>query len=247
MSTLNVVFWSQAAALLFGVGVSLVFPAGDVETADLVWGGIAGLVGTVGIFALYRGLAFGRMAVVSPLAGLLSALIPLALGVALGERPQGIEWAGVLIALPAIWLVAAGESSRGRGSGVAMGLLAGLGFGLFFAAISQAGDAAGFWPLVGARAASVSLMTLVVIQRREEIPVRRDWFSIFLVGIGDILANVFLLVAYRSGLISLTSVLTSLYPAVTVLLAVLLLDERLTRRQLDGLFLALLAVTLIAI
>jgi drug/metabolite transporter (DMT)-like permease len=167
--------------------------------------------------------------------------------VVLGERPQVAEWIGVVLALPAIWFVASGSSSEGGSGGVLLGLLAGVGFGLFFVALSQAGDSAGFWPLVAARAASVSLMAAVYSRRREQAPARPDWLAITLVGVGDILANVFLLLAFRSGLISLTSVLSSLYPAVTVLLAVTILGENLIRRQIVGLCLALIAVALIAL
>lgn len=247
VSTLTLVFWSQFVGLIFGVGASLLFPTTSLETRDVIWGAVAGLAGLIGIFALYHGLAWGRMAVVSPLAGLISALIPLGFGVALGERPQGVEWLGVGIALPAIWIVAAGaETEKGHG-GAGMGLIAGLGFGLFFAALSQAGDGAGFWPLVAARAASVGLLAIVLTTRREGLPAAGSRLVITLVGIGDILANVFLLLAYRSGLISLVSVLTSLYPAVTVLLAVVILKEPLARRQLIGVALALVAVGLIAV
>ncbi|MDQ3500680.1 MAG: DMT family transporter [Actinomycetota bacterium] len=247
VSTFSLVFWSQLVGLAFGVVASLLFPATAFEIRDLAWGAVAGTVGLVGILALYHGLAWGRMAVVSPLAGLISAVIPLGLGVALGERPQGLEWLGVAIALPAIWIVAAGaETEKGRG-GVGMGLIAGVGFGLFFAALAQAGDGAGFWPLVASRTASVTLLAVVVAKRREPVPATGSRLVIYLVGIGEVLANVFLLLAYRSGLISLVSVLASLYPAITVLLAVSILKEPLARRQIIGVALALVAVALIAL
>lgn len=247
VSTWIVVFWSQVVGLLLGLGASLIFPADGLSTADLLWGVVSGLAGMIGIFALYEGLARGRMAVVSPLAALLSALIPVGIGVAIGERPLTHEWMGVALAFPAIWAVAAGTDAKGKQGGVGMGLLAGVGFGLFFAAIAQAGDGAGFWPLVAARATSGALFGVVVWRRREPLPPAGSRFLIVIVGVGDALANVFLLVAYRSGLMSLVSVLASLYPALTVCLAVLVLKEPLRRRQLLGLGLALAAVVLIAL
>ncbi|MGH8957169.1 MAG: EamA family transporter [Acidimicrobiia bacterium] len=248
VSTIAVVFWSQLVGLVFGVAVSLLFPAAFLQTSDLVWGAIAGIVGTGGIYALYQGLARGRMSVVSPLAALLSALIPLGLGLSMGERPLPLEWIGVLLALPAIWLVASGVSESAESSGgVGHGILAGLGFGLYFVALAQTTDGAGFWPLVASRAASSLVMAFALLARRVPSPPSGTRLLVVLVGIGDIAANVFLLLAFRSGLLTLVSVLASLYPAITVLLAVLILKEPIAWRQRLGLGLAMAAVALIAL
>lgn len=247
MPTLAVVLWSQAVGLILAVVAALLFPAADITGLDLFWGAAGGIAGTVGIFALYQGLAAGRMSVVSPVAAMLTALVPLALGVGLGERPGLIEWIGILLAFPAIWLVASTTQEVGDGTGgVRYGLIAGLGFGLFFAALSQAGGGAGFWPLVAARFASVSVVTVVALLRRVPAPQRGTRLMIAVVGIGDILANVFLLLAFRSGLLTLVAVLASLYPAMTVLLAVWVLSERIGRRQRVGLFVVLVSIALIA-
>ncbi len=246
MSTWGVVYWSQLIGLGGALMASLLFPAEGVQIGDLVWGVIGGLTGTGAIYLLYRGLAVGRMSVVSPLAALLSALIPVTLGVLIGERPLPLEWLGVALALPALWLVAAGEGSDSE-SGARYGVLAGLGFGLFFAALAQTGDGAGFWPLVAARTASISVMTIALLRGRIAPPVRGSRLMIAGVGIGDVLANVFLLIAYRSGSLALVSVLASLYPAVTVLLATVILKERIGARQRFGLALAMAAVLLIAL
>jgi drug/metabolite transporter (DMT)-like permease len=248
MATIVVVFWSQLVGLILGVVVSLFFPAPSLELSDLIWGAVAGLVGTGGIFALYQGLARGRMSVVSPLAALLSALIPLGIGLGMGERPLPLEWMGVALALPAIWLVSrAGDQGDDSPVGVGYGIVAGLGFGLFFAAIAQTGDGAGFWPLVGARVSSVVLMAMAMAVRRVAIPPRGTRLLVASVGLGDIAANVFLLLAFRAGLVTLVAVLASLYPAVTVLLAVVLLREPMNRPQRLGLALAAAAVVLIAV
>ncbi|MGH8924855.1 MAG: EamA family transporter [Acidimicrobiia bacterium] len=247
MATIAVVFWSQLAGLALGVATSLIFSANALKATDLMWGAIGGIVGTGGIFALYQGLARGRMSVVSPLAALLSALIPLGIGLGMGERPLPLEWLGVLLALPAIWLVASGMGGGDSSGGVAYGVMAGLGFGLFFAALAQTGEGAGFWPLVASRMASVVLMAIGMVVRRVALPPAGTRVLVALVGIGDIAANVFLLLAFRSGLVTLVAVLASLYPAITVLLAVLILKEPIARRQRLGLGLAMAAVVLIAI
>jgi drug/metabolite transporter (DMT)-like permease len=247
MPTLAVVLWSQTVGLILGVVAAVLFPAGDITPVDLWWGAAGGIAGTVGIFALYEGLAVGRMSVVSPVAALLTALVPLALGLGLGERPGPIEWIGIVLAFPAIWLVASSthEVVDAKG-GTKYGLVAGLGFGLFFAAISQAGDGAGLWPLVAARSASVAVVAIVALLRRVPAPQQGTRTLIAVVGIGDILANVFLLLAFRSGLLTLVAVLASLYPAITVLLAVWVLSEPIGRRQRLGLLVALVSIALIA-
>jgi drug/metabolite transporter (DMT)-like permease len=162
-------------------------------------------------------------------------------------------------------LVAAAGDFEGAG-GVGFGVVAGLGFGLFFAALAQTGDGSGFWPLVAARFSQVAILTVLVGRQtflvgRQAFLVRRQGMGgskrfglppagnrLALVGLGvaDMLANVFVLLAFRSGLLTLVGVLTSLYPAVTVLLAVWVLSEPIGPRQKVGLLLALLAAGLIA-
>lgn len=245
--TIAVVLWSQAMGWMLAVMAALVFPAIKVSATDVWWGAAGGLVGTVGLFALYRGLAVARMGVVSPVAALLTALVPLTLGVALGERPGTTDWLGIALAFPAIWLVASTtQEPDGVRGGARYGLLAGLGFGLFFAALAQAGDDAGFWPLVAARTASVAVLAIVAATRRVLPPPPGTRFMVAVVGAGDILANVFLLLAFRSGYLTLVAVLASLYPAMTVLLAVWILSEPIGHRQRLGLVVALVSIALIA-
>jgi drug/metabolite transporter (DMT)-like permease len=243
---LAVVLWSQAAGLVLAIVAAVVFPADLVAASDFWWGAIGGSAGTMGLFYLYKGLAEGRMAVVSPVTALVGAMMPLSIGLAIGERPGVVHSVGIVMALPAIWLVAAAPSSGGMG-GARYGVIAGSGFGVFFAAIAQTGADSGFWPLVGARLAQVALVAIVAVSRRIPAPPRESRIGLLAVGAGDILANVFLLLAFRSGLLTLVSVLASLYPAITVLLAVAILDEPISRRQVLGLALALLAVGLIAV
>ena len=183
--------------------------------------------------------AAGRSAAWFPVVGL-------GIGLAIGERPGLIHGLGIVAALPAIWLVAAAPSSGAKG-GARYGVIAGSGFGFFFAALAQTGAESGFWPLVGARLAQVALVAVVAASRRLSAPPRDSRLGLFALGAGDILANVFLLLAFRSGLLTLVSVLASLYPAITVLLAVAVLHEPISRRQVLGLALALVAVGLIAV
>lgn len=245
---LTVVLWSQSAGLALATAAALIFPAELVAASDLWWGALGGLAGTMGLFYLYKGLAEGRMAVVSPVTALVGAVVAMTIGLAIGERPGLVEWIGITLALPAMWLVAATSTSPGGVHGGARyGVIAGTGFGLFFVALAQTGAGSGFWPLVGARLAQVAVVAVVAGFRGLPSPRRDHRFGLLALGAGDILANVFVLMAFRSGLLTVVSVLASLYPAITVLLAVAILHEPIHRRQWWGLGLAMLAVILIAV
>jgi drug/metabolite transporter (DMT)-like permease len=246
MPTTVVVLWSLSAGMVLAVIAALIFPADHVAVSDFAWGAVAGAGGSVGLYFLYEALARGRMAVASPAAALVGALLPMGIGLGLGERPLPLEWFGILLALPAIWLIAT-VGEVGGFSGLAYGLIAGAGFGSFFAAVAQTGEGSGFWPLVGARITEVTLLTIIARRQKLGLPPPGTRLQVAAVGAADMLANVFVLLAVRSGLLTLVAVLTSLYPAVTVLLAVWILSEPIGPRQKVGLVLALVAVALIAV
>ncbi len=243
----KVVFWSQLVGLVIAAGAAPVI-GGDVGLADLGWGAAAGAMGAMGLLALYRGLAVGRMSVVAPLSAVAGALVPVVVGIGLGERPSAVALGGVAVGIPALWLVVGGGGASGRGpSGVAEGLVAGVGFGLFFVFISRSAATSGLWPLVGARAASITVVAALALLAGEAAPPRRSRGVVLAAGAGDMAANIAFLLASRLGLLSLTAAVSSLYPAATVALARVVLAERLRRRQGIGLVLALVAVVLVAV
>jgi drug/metabolite transporter (DMT)-like permease len=226
---------------------------GDPTRGDLAWGLLAGLGnGTGGVF-LYRGLANGRMSVVAPLSAVGAALLPVVVGVATGERPSAITWLGVACAFPAIWLVSRSHdhpvsAAGARGLGVVDGLLAGLGFGLLFTALGQVPDSAGLQPLAVTQATSVvAIIALATLLRQTWLPRERYAWRAVTIGVLGAGATTLFLLATQAGLLSVASVLSSLYPAVTVLLAVTLLREHIHRPQAVGLTLALAAVALVAV
>lgn len=223
------------------------------------WGLLSGTGSGFGTLFLYRGLARARVAVVAPTSGVLAAALPACLAVILGERPAPVTVVGLLIALPAVWLISGGgaETSDQSGpSGLLDGMLAGGGFGLLFVAIDQAGDSAGLWPLAAGQAVSFVLVSVIAIRFRgspgSTAPGRRaserSW-KVLAVATGVLGGSAILLfyAATTTGLLTIAAVLTSLYPAWTVLLARLVLDERLSRRQGVGLALAGCAVVLITL
>ncbi len=227
---------------------------GDPTAGDLGWGLVAGLGGGIGTGFLYRGLASGRMAVVSPLSAVGSAVVPVLVGALTGERLSAAVWSGIALALPAIWLVARAPepepSAPARTSlaeGVVDGILSGLGFGVLFAALGQVPDRAGLMPLTLTQAVSVpTVVVLALMLRAPWVPRGRPVRWATLTGpLGAGATGMFLL-ATQHGYLTVSGVLASLYPATTVLLAALVLHERLHRSQGIGLALCALAIALVA-
>lgn len=247
----TVVAASQASALvLLLVGVPL--EGSPLTEADLALGGLAGGIGVVGILLLYQGLATGRMGVVAPVTAVGAAVVPLVVGLATGERPAVLALVGALVALGAVGLVAGGQDEGVTGpapkrSPLLLALGAGTAFGFVFVILGATDDSSGFWPLLGGRLVSVSLVCLWLVRSRTPF-LPRPGTRLVVVGAGllDVTANGLYLLAVREGLLSLVAVLSSLYPAATVVLARVVLHERLQPAQLAGLGLGLAGVTLIA-
>lgn len=253
----TVVLLSQVAgtALLFAC-VPFFVDSGPTASA-LAWGGASGVAGATGVLFLYKGLAAGRMSVVAPITSVEAAVAPVVWGLATGERPPVVALVGVVVALVAVVLVAgvepggvAGEEGdaapRGRlAPGVPEALAAGLAFGAFFILLDGAGDETGLWPLVGGRTASLTILTILVLARRERVAAASGTrLPIVAAGVLDVAANLLYLLATREGLLSIVAVLTSLYPASTILLARIVLGERMGRLQVAGLGLAAAGVVM---
>ncbi len=247
---------------LFGVPLLvalLVAAPGTPSAHDLTLGAAAGAFGGFGLVSLYRGLAVGRMSVVAPVTAVGAAVVPVAWGLAAGERPSALSSIGVALALVAVVLVSrTPEPAPGHpsadGAPVAAGkvlplaALAGVAFGMVFVLLSLTGSDAGFWPLVASRATSIVLLGLgaAATGRSFAVASRRVTATIIGAGALDISANAIFLLASRRGLLTIVAALSSLYPASTVLLARIVLRERLVAAQIAGLALACTGVVLIA-
>jgi len=224
---------------------------GDPTTTDLGWGLLAGLGSGAGTAFLYRGLATGRMGVVAPVSAVGAVLVPLAVGLLAGERPDVLAWAGIAVALPGIWLVSRDEPQdqapeAGGANGLLDGILAGVSFGVLFAALGQVPADAGYWPLVANQAVSMVSLVVVAAVLGGDVRVRHRAELWGLVpGVLATLAVLFFLLATHEGLLSLAAVITSLYPAFTVLLAIVVLREHVHRTQALGLVLC--AATIVCV
>jgi drug/metabolite transporter (DMT)-like permease len=251
-SATAVVLWSHMVGLLIMLLVAPLI-GGELTGEALVVGGAAGLVGAAGVAIFYHALSLGSMSVVAPVAGLLSAAIPVLAGIAGGERPPVVALVGIVLALGAITLVSregpAGDDHLDRAvhlRALGLAVVAGVGFGLFFVALEGVSDGTGLWPLVGARIASVAMFSTLGLTRViTGAPPRAAAWAAVGAGVLDASANAFYLVALSHGLLSIVAVLSALYPAGTVLLARLVLRERMTRLQQTGLAVAGVATLLI--
>lgn len=231
------------------------FNGGDPTCTDVAWALLAGVGSGAGTGFLYRGLAAGRMGVVAPVSAVGAVVVPVLAGLIGGERPAVLGWLGIVLALPGIWFVSREDTAPNADdgpddgpSGVLDGVVAGIGFGLLFAALGQVPDEAGYWPLVGTQVVSVLSLALVAVAL-DGNPVPRNRADLWglLAGVLASLAVLFFLLATSHGLLSIAAVITSLYPAFTVLLAIAVLREHVHRTQAVGLVLCAAAVTLISI
>lgn len=248
INVLLVVLWSQLIGAVVLVTLALVFGETVPAMATLMHGAMAGLVGAIGLAALYRGLAIGRMGIVAPISALTAAMIPVGFGVFLEGMPSTIQLAGFALAVAAIGMI---SYSRGEG-GIelqewAHALAAGAGFGLFFVFIDRASGQAVLWPLVAARATSIPCMlTLVMLRKEMASPSKSHLLLLITVGLFDAAGNTFFALASRIGRLDISAVLASLYPASTVLLAWMILRERLLPRQWAGVAMAAAALVMIS-
>ena len=253
-STIAVVFASQGCGLLSLLLILPFLPASSPSTRDVLWGATAGVAGGIGVALLYRALAVGRMAVVAPTTAVCAVIIPVVAGVLMGDRLAPLTTTGIGLALVAILLVSRQTlESGGRAvnsglfpAGVWLALASGVAIGLFFLALARSGTMAGMWPLVGARVASVALFGTLAMWSSQSLrltaPVGRIAAA---AGVVDMGANALYLLATRYASLSVVVTLSSLYPASTVLLARIVLGERLNGWQVAGVICALVAIAFI--
>ena len=248
VGVLPVLLWAQVggvASLAVAVAIRADGPAG--------WGVLyaigAACGGMLGLFSYYRGMVTGTMSVVAPVAGV-SAVVPVIFGIATGDHPSIAQVAGVAAALAGVGLASI-EHRGGRrrvAAGVGLALLAACGFGFYFPWMHAAGKVDFWWASLVFRSTALLLMAGVVAATRPQLRLsRRDLGIVFACGIGDTLGNVLFAASSKGGLVSLTAVLASLYPVVTVVLAAAVLKETVAPMQRAGIVLTLAGVVLISV
>lgn len=245
----SVVTTAYAIGFVLLVGLALLWREPFPAPIDMFWGGLAGLAGAIGLIAFYSALSIGRMGIAAPVSAILTAALPVLFSIFTEGLPGSLQLVGFVLALLAIGLISRPERTKGRPEGLGLALLAGCGFGCFFILISRVSQGATFWPLAMARLSSVVFLVIVVllIRRQGVLPKRKVAPLVILAGVLDALGNAFFVLATHAGRLDIAAVLSSLYPAATVLLAAIVLRERVNRIQALGILFALVAIPLISV
>jgi drug/metabolite transporter (DMT)-like permease len=247
VGTLRVLFWAQIGGLL-AIGLAVAIRGQGPAGWGVLFAILASIGGMLGLFAYYRGIQRGAISVVAPIAGV-SAIVPVVFGIATGDSPSALQLAGVACALLGVALASIEhhDGSRRVAAGAGLALLAAAGFGFYFPWMHAAGKVDFWWASLIFRTVALLLVAAVVAQQRTPLRLgKRDLAIVFAIGIGDTVGNALFAASSGHGLISLTSVLASLYPVVTVLLAASVLHERVAPMQRAGIVLTLTGVVLIS-
>jgi drug/metabolite transporter (DMT)-like permease len=249
VSAWTVAGWSQLLGIPILIVGLMIVPSPDVSVADLGWGAMGGVFGLLGVAVMYMALAAGTMSVIAPIIGVGAAILPVIWAVSTGESISAVQWGGIAMAGIAVMLIAS-EGGAGRMS-AKLGLQAfgaALAFAIFFIALGQTNETAGLWPLVAARAVTLPLAFGIILAVRAPIrPARAVMSLLAIVAMFDMSANAAIVLAVQRGPIGINSVLGSLYPAFTVIAAIIVLKERPSGRQMFGLAIALVAAVALAL
>ena len=246
LGALPVLLWAQVGGVL-AIALAVAVRADGPRGAGVLFAIAAGVCGTAGLYAYYRGMQIGAMSVIAPIAGV-SAVIPVGFGIATGDSPSAWQVVGIVAALLGVGLASVEhqEGVRRLATGVGLALLAALGFGLYFPWMHAAGKVDFWWASLVFRTTALLVVASGVAATRTKVRLRpRHLLFAGAVGVGDTLGNVLFAASSAHGLVSLTSVLASLYPIVTVLLAAAILKERVAGLQRAGVALTLAGVVLI--
>lgn len=255
-----VVTLSHSLSLAMLVSLALIHASKWPDPQSAIYGALSGLACGTGVMVLYKALALGGMGLTAAVSGVLAAVLPVIWAFATEGLPRVPQIAGIVLAAAAIWMIARAPGSPSSKQAILLGAAAGASFGCLFILLKLAGRGGVLWPLACSRMASATLAAAVtwIGMRRRTVGVRRDskptlswpgWAVLGLIaiaGVFDASGNTFYTIATRLGRLDIAAVLSSLYPASTIVLAAVLLKERTTRSQAAGMALALVAVVLIS-
>jgi len=223
-----------------------------ISWEDGLWCGIAGGVAVVALALFYRAMAEGQMSIAASVSAITAAALPIVIGFFTEGRAGWLDFCGFALALAAVWLVSqSGESHekvRVRLKDLSLPLISGAGFGFYFVLMDQGSQQGVLWPMVASRIMGVVVLSAIVrVQKRPLLPQRGVWPLLLVNFALDIAGNVFYILASQTGRMDIAAVLTSLYPGMTILLAWLILRERISRVQWLGILAALAAIVCITL
>lgn len=246
------VFYSEIFGLFFIVIGVIASKEGRPPWPALLLAGMAGAIGTTGLLMLYHALSIGKMSIATPVSALMAAALPVLAGILLDGFPGLLTFAGFGLSLAAIWLISREEGNNSHIiahlNDLRLPLLAGIGFGTYFILMHKAAQTSTFWPMIASRSGGILIMLLYMTKRPGAWHITQGaWPYIALNSLLDVGGNSFYLLASQVGRMDVAAVLSSLYPAATVLMAALILKERVAHSQAIGILLALIAILLLTI
>jgi drug/metabolite transporter (DMT)-like permease len=241
----------QLTSLIFGTAIVLLVGTAFPPLREVGWGAMAGVASAAALTSFYHALSHGSMTVVAPITAVTSAVLPVTFGLVRGERPAGIAYVGMILAVAAIALVSGAVGIRQietKRSTIGYALIAGVGFAVIFIALGETTSVSGIWPLISSRVVSVTLIGIALLSTHTAVRGNGTiWRLAAFAGILDMSANVIYLLAVRRGLLSIVVVVVALYPVSTVVLAFGLDKERVSKSQAIGMALAVGALVLVSI
>ncbi|WP_135606616.1 DMT family transporter [Methanococcoides sp. NM1] len=248
-SVYSVVIITQVVGLVLLPFLALYFSEEFPPMNGMFWGFVAGVAGSSGLLALYHALSMGKMGVVAPISAVVAVALPVVYGAFNEGLPAGHQIAGFVIAIAAMWLISStGEKGEIKRKDIVYPLLAGVGFGIFFISVDLFSESAVFWPLTFAKlSAVVVILGFALLRKSATVPSKSVLPLIIFAGLFDTGGNLFFALASQVGRLDIATVIASLYPGSTVLLAWIILKEHLSSMQWIGVVLALAAIALISL
>ena len=245
-------FYGEFFGLLFIVAAAFFIDEPPPDWSMLLLALAAGGIGTTGLLTLFHSVIHGKMSIAMPVSALLAVALPVLVGSLTEGFPGGVTFLGFVLALAAIWLISQedGKDNRiqARLSDLRLPLLAGIGFGSFFILMDMAAREATLWPMLASRSGGVIIVAIYMTFRQDSWRLTRDvWPVLVLNGFLDVGGTVFYVLASQAGRLDIAAVISSLFPGSTVILAALLLKERVSRSQTLGILLALAAIGFLTI
>jgi len=245
------VFYGEVFGLLLLLGAAIFMHEPALAWSKILLAGAAGAIGSTGLLILYHAMTTGQMSIATPVSALLAAALPVAVGAITEGLPSPLKLAGFVCALAAVWLVAQDDSDKTHAMRLAdlrLPLLAGVCFGLYFIIMHQASNQSVLAPMIASRSAGALALLIFLLARREDFRASRPaWPYIALNAVLDIGGNAFYILAGQIGRLDVSAVLSSLFPGTTVLLAWLVLKEKINWVQWLGILAALIAIALMTI
>jgi uncharacterized membrane protein len=251
-SAYRATLYGEVLGLFLLFGAEAVFHETPMPWQSWIWCSLSGAIGATGLLLLYRAMTASQMSLAAPISGLTAAALPVVAGSLLQGLPRPVTLLGFALALLAVWLVSQGQGASPRAltrlSELRLPLVSGIAFGMYFILIHQGSSHGLLWPLIAARCGGTICLSLyAALQHELKLPQLALMPWIVLNAVGDLGGNAFYILAGQTGRMDVAAVLGSLYPGGTVLLAWLLLREKLTRPQFAGILAALAAIALLTV